>query len=67
MEVVNARDQGVLEKDQNKEYENSKFYQRNPKAGDINCGEIAHGNDKSKKTRLSVMSSPSNAIVTVLS
>ena len=50
MEDVNARDQGVLEKDQNKEYENSKFCQRNPQAGDINCGEIAHGNDKSRNT-----------------
>ena len=26
--------------------ENSKFCQENPKAGDINYGEIAHGNDK---------------------
>ena len=52
MEDVNARDQGVLEKDQNKEYENSKFCQRNPKAGDINYGEIAHGNDKRTTTAI---------------
>ena len=50
MEVVNTRDQGVSEKDWNKEHENSKFYQENPKAGDINYGMIAHGNDKGRNT-----------------
>ena len=29
---------------------NSKFLLRNPKAGDINYGIIAHGNDKSRNT-----------------
>ena len=32
------------------EHENSKFCQENPKAGDINYGMIAHGNDKCKNT-----------------
>ena len=66
VEVVNNRDQGVSEKDGNKEYENSKFCQRNPKAGDINL-ERQLMEMTSAETRLSVMSSPSNAIVTVLS
>ena len=67
MEAVNTRDQGVSEKDRNMEHENSKFCQENPKAGDINYGMITHGNDKSKKTRLSMMLSPAYAIVTVRS
>ena len=29
---------------------NLKVLSRNPKAGDINYGEIAHGNDKSRNT-----------------
>ena len=29
---------------------NLKFSQGNPKAGDINYGEIAHGNDKGRNT-----------------
>ena len=28
------------------------FCQENPKAGDIHCGEIAHGNDKSRNTAI---------------
>ena len=40
------------------------FCQENPKAGDINYGMIAHGNDMAK-TRLSRMLSPAYAIVTV--
>ena len=32
------------------EHENSKFCQENPKAGDINYGMIAHGNDKGRNT-----------------
>ena len=31
---------------------NSKFCQGNPKAGDINYGEIAHGNDKRTTTAI---------------
>ena len=31
---------------------NSKFCQGNPKAGDINYGMIAHGNDKSRNTAI---------------
>ena len=50
IEDVNTRDQGVSEKDRNKEHENSKFCQENPKVGDINYGMIAHGNDKSRNT-----------------
>ena len=46
MEVVNTRDQGVLEKDRNMEHRTQGFVKENPKAGDINYGEIAHGNDK---------------------
>ena len=38
----------------------------NPKAGDINYGEIAHGNDKSRNTVIRDVI-PANAIVTVLS
>ena len=30
------------------EHQNTKFCQGNPNAGDINYGEIAHGNDKSR-------------------
>ena len=45
MEAVNARDQGVSEKDRSMEHENSKFCQENPKAGDIYYGMITHGND----------------------
>ena len=48
MEVVNTRDQGVLEKDRNMEHRTQGFVKENPKAGDINYGEIAHGNDKSR-------------------
>ena len=32
------------------ELKTSKFWQENPKAGDINYGMIAHGNDKSRNT-----------------
>ena len=32
------------------ELKTSKCCQENPKAGDINYGEIAHGNDKSRNT-----------------
>ena len=45
---------------------NLKVLSRNPKAGDINCGEIAHGNDKSRNTVIRDVI-PANAIVTVLS
>ena len=45
MEAVNTRDQGVSEKDRSMEHENSMFCQENPKAGDINYGMIAHGNN----------------------
>ena len=48
-EAVNARDQGVSEKDRNMEHQNSKFCQENPKAGYINYGMIANGNDKGQK------------------
>ena len=34
------------------EHENSKFCQENPKAGDINYGEIAHENDKRTTTAI---------------
>ena len=50
IEVVNTRDQSVSEKYRNMEHENSKFCQENPKAGDINYGMIAHGNDKRRNT-----------------
>ena len=50
MEAVNNRDQGVSEGDRNMEHQNSKFCQESPKAGDINYGMIAHGNDKSRNT-----------------
>ena len=46
MEVVNTRDQGVLEKDRNMEHRTQGFVKENPKAGDINYGMITHGNDK---------------------
>ena len=52
MEVVNTRDQGVSEKVRNMEHQNSKFCQENPKAGDINYGMIAHGNDKGTNTAI---------------
>ena len=42
------------------------FVKENPKAGDINYGEIAHGNDKSRNTVIRDVI-PANAIVTVLS
>ena len=48
MEAVNTRDQGVLEKDQNMEHQNSKFCQENPKAGDINYGIKVHVNDQGR-------------------
>ena len=66
MEVVNTRDQGVSEKDWNKEHENSKFCQENPKAGDINYGMIAHGNDKGRNMVIRDVIA-ADAIVTVLS
>ena len=50
MEAVNTRDQGVLEKDRIMEHRTQGFVKENPKAGDINYGEIAHGNDKSRNT-----------------
>ena len=51
-EAVKTRDQGVSVKKRNMEHENSKFCQENPKAGDINYGMVAHGNDKSKNTAI---------------
>ena len=53
MEVVNTRDQGVSEKDRNMESQKlKKFVKENPKAGDINYGMIAHGNDKGRNTAI---------------
>ena len=48
MEVVNTRDQGVSEKAEHGELKTQSSVKENPKAGDINYGEIAHGNDKSR-------------------
>ncbi len=42
------------------------FVKENPKPGDINCGEIAHGDDKSRNTVIRDVI-PADAIVTVLS
>ena len=50
MEAVNAREQGVSEKDPKHGELETQSCQGNPKAGDINYGMIAHGNDKSKNT-----------------
>ena len=49
MEVVNTRDRGVSEKDWNMERKTQSFA-KIPKAGDINYGMIAHGNDKGRNT-----------------
>ena len=47
MEAVNARDQ-IGERPEHGALELKVFVKKNPKAGDINYGEIAHGNDKSR-------------------
>ena len=48
MEAINTRDQGVSEKDQNMEHQNSKFGQKTPKVGDINYGIKVHVNDQGR-------------------
>ena len=67
MEVVNTRDQVYRRKTETRSMRTRSFVKENPKAGDINYGMIAHGNDKGAETRLSMMLSPAYAIVTVLS
>ena len=52
MEVVNTRDQGVGERPEHVELRTQGFVKENPKAGDINYGEIAHGNDKKTTTAI---------------
>ena len=51
-EAINTRDQGVSEKDRSMEHQNSKFYQENPKAGDINYGMKAHGSNMGINTAI---------------
>ena len=51
MEAVNARDQ-IGERPEHGALELKVFVKKNPKAGDINYGEIAHENDKSRNTAI---------------
>ena len=50
IEAANTRDQGVLEKTGAWSIRTQSFCQENPKAGDVNYGMIAHGNDKGRNT-----------------
>ena len=60
------RSRCVGERPEHVELRTQGFVKENPKAGDINYGMIARGMTRAE-TRLSVMSSPADAIVTVLS
>ena len=72
MELGRLRKPSILEikvyrrKTEHGELKTSKFCQENPKAGDINYGDIAHGNDKSRTTAIHEVS-PAYDIFTVLS
>ena len=44
------RSRCIRERPEHVELRNSRICQENPKAGDINYGMIAHGNDKSRNT-----------------